>query len=174
MNNLFKALWRVITFPLVVIFHILGFPFRAFRGIRQFLNEDLPEDRPLIDTFSSLATEAETLIRDRRPDVVVVDCMALALVKGANRTGLPVVVLLHTFAEYWRRQPAQREVLHPGGRAYVREQALLVAPGLDLSGPVCGDDQEPRYGAPQQEPEERERRVVARMEVLDRQQRGLP
>lgn len=51
----------------------------------------------------SLAREAEALIRDRRPDVVVVDCMALALIKGANRSGLPVVVLLHTFAEYWRR-----------------------------------------------------------------------
>jgi UDP:flavonoid glycosyltransferase YjiC (YdhE family) len=50
-----------------------------------------------------LATETEILIRDRRPDVVVVDCMALALIKGANRSGLPVVVLLHTFAEYWRR-----------------------------------------------------------------------
>lgn len=50
-----------------------------------------------------LAAEAELLIRDRRPDVVVVDCMALALIKGANRAGLPVVVLLHTFAEYWRR-----------------------------------------------------------------------
>ena len=45
----------------------------------------------------SLAREAETLIRDRRPDVVVVDCMALALIKGANRSGLPAVVLLHTF-----------------------------------------------------------------------------
>jgi UDP:flavonoid glycosyltransferase YjiC (YdhE family) len=51
----------------------------------------------------SLDTEAETLIRHRRPDVVVVDCMALALIKGANRSGLPVVVLLHTFGEYWRR-----------------------------------------------------------------------
>ena len=50
-----------------------------------------------------LAAETETLIRDRRPDIVVVDCMALALVKGANRSGIPVVVLLHTFAEYWRR-----------------------------------------------------------------------
>lgn len=50
-----------------------------------------------------LAAETERLIRDRRPDIVVVDCMALALIKGANRSGLPVVVLLHTFAEYWRR-----------------------------------------------------------------------
>lgn len=50
-----------------------------------------------------LVAETEALIRDRRPDVVVVDCMALALIKGANRGGVPVVVLLHTFAEYWRR-----------------------------------------------------------------------
>ncbi|MGC5221496.1 glycosyltransferase [Micromonospora sp. DT81.3] len=50
-----------------------------------------------------LAAEAEALIRDHRPDVVVVDCMALALIQGANRSGVPVVVLFHTFAEYWRR-----------------------------------------------------------------------
>ncbi|GAA1920782.1 hypothetical protein GCM10009775_11640 [Microbacterium aoyamense] len=47
--------------------------------------------------------EAEALVRERRPDVVVVDCMALAMVKGANLGGVPVVVLLHTFAEFWRR-----------------------------------------------------------------------
>ncbi|MGN8553863.1 UNVERIFIED_CONTAM: glycosyltransferase [Microbacterium sp. SLM126] len=52
---------------------------------------------------SRLTSHAEALIRERRPDVVVVDCMALALIKGANRSGVPVVVLLHTFAEYWRR-----------------------------------------------------------------------
>lgn len=50
-----------------------------------------------------LVEEAEAMIRNRRPDVVVVDCMALALIKGALRSGVPVVVLLHTFAEYWRR-----------------------------------------------------------------------
>lgn len=65
----------------------------------------LPLGPALLRIFFSrrLAAEAEMLIRDRRPDVVVVDCMALALIKGANRSGLPVVVLLHTFAEYWRR-----------------------------------------------------------------------
>lgn len=50
-----------------------------------------------------LAAETEALIRDRQPEIVVVDCMALALIKGAHRTGVPVVVVLHTFAEYWRR-----------------------------------------------------------------------
>ena len=64
-----------------------------------------PQGSSLLRIFfsRSLAAEAETLIRDHRPDVVVVDCMALALIKGANRSGLPVVVLLHTFLEYWRR-----------------------------------------------------------------------
>jgi sec-independent protein translocase protein TatC len=60
MNKFFKALWRVITFPFVLLFNILAFPFRGLRRIAQFLNEELPEDRPLMDTFSSLATEAET------------------------------------------------------------------------------------------------------------------
>lgn len=60
MNKFFKALWRVITFPFVLLFNIIAFPFRGLRSIGQFLNEEPPEDRPLIDTFSSLATEAET------------------------------------------------------------------------------------------------------------------
>lgn len=50
-----------------------------------------------------LAAETEALIHEQRPDVVVIDCMGLAMLKGAHRTGIPDVVLLHTFAEYWRR-----------------------------------------------------------------------
>jgi sec-independent protein translocase protein TatC len=60
MTSFFNALWRVITFPFRLIFQILVFPFRGLRRIGDFLNEDIPEERPLIDTFSSLATEAET------------------------------------------------------------------------------------------------------------------
>ena len=60
MRKLIRALWRVITFPFRLLFNILAFPFRALRTIRQFLNEEPPEDRPLMDTFSSLATEEET------------------------------------------------------------------------------------------------------------------
>ena len=60
MAKFFEALWRVITFPFRLLFRILTFPFLALRRIRDFLNEEPPEDRPLIDTFSSLATEAET------------------------------------------------------------------------------------------------------------------
>jgi sec-independent protein translocase protein TatC len=60
MTKLLKAFWRVITFPFVFLFNIIVFPFRVLKHIGQFLNEDIPEERPLIDTFSSLASEAET------------------------------------------------------------------------------------------------------------------
>jgi len=60
MRRLFKTIWRVITFPFVFLFNIVAWPFRGLRRIGEFLNEEPPEDRPLIDTFSSLATEAET------------------------------------------------------------------------------------------------------------------
>ena len=79
-----------------------------------------------------LATETETLIRDRRPDVVVVDCMSLALIKGANRTGLPVVVLLHTFAEYWRRTFLQGPMAAMVGALGFSPRALWGAATLRL------------------------------------------
>jgi len=60
MRKIFKTIWRVITFPFVLLFNIIALPFRGLRRIGKFLNEEPPEDRPLIDTFSSLATEAET------------------------------------------------------------------------------------------------------------------
>jgi sec-independent protein translocase protein TatC len=58
MSNFLAALWRVITFPFVLIFNILVAPFRVFGRILQFLKEE-PEDRPLMDTFSSLASEQQ-------------------------------------------------------------------------------------------------------------------
>jgi hypothetical protein len=60
MRKFFRAIWRVITFPFRLVFNILAFPVRVLGRIRAFLNEEPPEDRPLIDTFSSLTTEAET------------------------------------------------------------------------------------------------------------------
>lgn len=59
MSNFFRTLGRVIALPFVLLFNIIAFPFRALRRIIRFLNEEPPEDRPLMDTFSSLATEAE-------------------------------------------------------------------------------------------------------------------
>jgi sec-independent protein translocase protein TatC len=59
MTKFLKAFWRVITFPFVLIYNSIAFPFRASRSFLRFLDTE-PEDRPLMDTFSSLATEAET------------------------------------------------------------------------------------------------------------------
>lgn len=46
---------------------------------------------------------ATAIIAERRADVVVVDCMTPAPIRGALEGGVPVVVLFHTFGTYWIR-----------------------------------------------------------------------
>lgn len=58
MSRLFKAIWRVITFPFVLVFNIVASPFRFISRSVRFLNTE-PEDRPLIDTFTNLVSEEE-------------------------------------------------------------------------------------------------------------------
>ena len=58
MSNLLKALWRVITFPFLLLFNLIAFPFRLIGRSIKFLNTDV-EDRPILDTFTTLASEAE-------------------------------------------------------------------------------------------------------------------
>ena len=53
-----KTFWRVISFPFRLIFNILAFPFRLIRKSIYFLNMDV-EDRPILDTFTTLASEPE-------------------------------------------------------------------------------------------------------------------
>lgn len=59
MKKLLSALWRVVTFPFVLAFNILAFPFRMIRKAYDFLNRDLDQDRPLMDTFASIASEEQ-------------------------------------------------------------------------------------------------------------------
>lgn len=59
MKKFLNALWRVITFPFVLAFNILAFPFRMIGRAYDFLNRDLDEDRPLMDTFASIAAEEQ-------------------------------------------------------------------------------------------------------------------
>jgi len=59
MKKILRFLWGVVTFPFVLAFNILAFPFRMVRKAYIFLNADLDEDRPLIDTFSSIAADQE-------------------------------------------------------------------------------------------------------------------
>jgi sec-independent protein translocase protein TatC len=58
MKKFFKALGRVITFPFVLVFNIILLPFRLIRRSFEFLDTDV-DDRPILDTFSTLASEAE-------------------------------------------------------------------------------------------------------------------
>jgi sec-independent protein translocase protein TatC len=58
MSNFFKTLWRVITFPFVLIFNIIAFPFRLIGKSIEFLNTDI-EDRPILDTFTTLTSEPD-------------------------------------------------------------------------------------------------------------------
>ncbi len=58
MKKFLQSFWRVITWPFRMILLIIAWPFRMIgRGI-QFLNTDV-DDRPILDTFSNLATETD-------------------------------------------------------------------------------------------------------------------
>lgn len=59
MANFLKSLWRALPFPFVFIYNMLVSIAGIVQSASRFLNEEPPEDQPLIDTFSSLATEAE-------------------------------------------------------------------------------------------------------------------
>ncbi len=56
-----------------------------------------------LDRFLSrrAAAAAAALIGQREADVVVADCMTLALLRGAIDSGVPTIVLFHTFGAYW-------------------------------------------------------------------------
>lgn len=58
MTKAFESLWRVISYPFRLIFNIIAFPFRLIRRGLNFLNTDV-DDRPILDTFSTLASEEE-------------------------------------------------------------------------------------------------------------------
>src|SRR3990172_914629 len=53
MRKFFYALWRVLTFPFVLLFNLLAFPFRVIVRFNRFLNTE-PEERPLSEVFADL------------------------------------------------------------------------------------------------------------------------
>ena len=59
MTKFFKTLWRVITFPFVLIFNIITFPFRGIGRFYKFVNEE-PEEHNLADIFTGVVTDAQT------------------------------------------------------------------------------------------------------------------
>ena len=58
MKIFFQKVWRIITFPFRLIYRIIAFPFWLIDRSIKYLNTDV-EDRPILDTFSNLATEAD-------------------------------------------------------------------------------------------------------------------
>jgi sec-independent protein translocase protein TatC len=58
MKKFLHSFWRVITFPFRLIYKIIAWPFRMIKRGIGFLNTEV-EDRPILDTFSNLATESD-------------------------------------------------------------------------------------------------------------------
>jgi sec-independent protein translocase protein TatC len=58
MKKILQSFWRVITFPFRLIYKIIVWPFQMIKRGIKFLNTDV-EDRPILDTFSNLATESD-------------------------------------------------------------------------------------------------------------------
>jgi sec-independent protein translocase protein TatC len=57
MTKFFKALWKVITFPFILVFKIITFPFRAIKNFRAFLNHE-PEENPMMDVVAGVISDA--------------------------------------------------------------------------------------------------------------------
>ena len=57
MAKFFKTLWKIITFPFVLIFKIIIFPFRAIKSTYRFMNEE-PEENSMMDVVSGVITDA--------------------------------------------------------------------------------------------------------------------
>jgi sec-independent protein translocase protein TatC len=58
MKKILQSFWRVITFPFRLIYKIIVWPFQMIKRGLKFLKTDV-EDRPILDTFSNLATESD-------------------------------------------------------------------------------------------------------------------
>jgi sec-independent protein translocase protein TatC len=58
MKKILQSFWRVITWPFRILYKLIAWPFRMIGRSIKFLNTDV-EDRPILDTFSSLAAEEE-------------------------------------------------------------------------------------------------------------------
>lgn len=56
MSKFFKAIWRVITFPFVLVFNIIAFPFRAIGRAIKFLNTE-PEEQSIADTVAGVFSD---------------------------------------------------------------------------------------------------------------------
>lgn len=75
-------------------------------------------------TGRGTSARVRALIADRGADVVVVDCMIPAVVRGAVASGRPVATLFHTFGGYWSRSFDRGPVAFALGGLGLRPSAL--------------------------------------------------
>jgi sec-independent protein translocase protein TatC len=59
MTKFIKNLWKIITFPFILAYKTIAYPVVLIHNANRFLNRELEEDRPFLETFSSIATEAD-------------------------------------------------------------------------------------------------------------------
>ena len=58
MAKFFKTLWKILTFPFVLVYKIIISPFIAIRNAHRFLNEE-PEENPMMEVVTGVITDAE-------------------------------------------------------------------------------------------------------------------
>jgi sec-independent protein translocase protein TatC len=58
MTSFFRTLWKIITYPFILIFRVVMFPLRVIRNTHRFLNE-VPEEHPMMDVVTGVITDAE-------------------------------------------------------------------------------------------------------------------
>lgn len=57
MTKFLKILWKIVTYPFILVYKIITFPFRAIRTAYRFLNEE-PEENPMMDVVAGVMTDA--------------------------------------------------------------------------------------------------------------------
>lgn len=57
MTKFLKTLWKIVTYPFVLLYKIITFPIRAIKNAYGFLNEE-PEENPMMDVVTGVITDA--------------------------------------------------------------------------------------------------------------------
>jgi hypothetical protein len=105
MKKFLQSFWRVITFPFRLIYKIIAWPFRMIGRGMTFLNTDV-EDRPILDTFSNLATEEEARASFRQRRVLTLESHIVKVPEDARAR----VLLASSYAEMGRAEESVREM----------------------------------------------------------------
>lgn len=61
MRKIFRWLWRIITFPFLILGKLAGFPLKVFKRAYRFLTEE-PEDQSLTEAFSATIKQPSALL----------------------------------------------------------------------------------------------------------------